>query len=242
MHPIYTTSGQGTSMSSFARQVLSWSESTLLLLSGSCPGITEQIVIGAYLPDKWREGVNAPTDLEAHKAVLFQLLPRHAVFPVNTYNRTPISYLSNRTGIALGCVIPTQSRTNTAPSPPILGPVSLHIDADISTAIFQHDGEAGSGAFMTDPGLEQAQRQYPDAQAKKVDIDIEALEVWGISTRGNTGEDALALQKKHLDWEEAEAARRRGVNFGGDKDGARALLEMAGIVGEDAQNRSGGSV
>jgi hypothetical protein len=33
------------------------------------------------------------------------------------------------------------------------------------------------------------------------------------------------------------------VNFGGDKEGARALLEMAGLVGEHAGGgRSGGSV
>ena len=242
MHAIYTIAGQGTSMSSFSRQILSWSSSTLLLLSGSSTEDKEHIIIGAYLPDKWREGVNAPSDVEANKAVMFQLHPRHAVFPVNKYNKTPISYLSNKTGIALGCVIPPHSRTNTAPLPPILGPVSLSIDADISIAAFQHDGEAGSGAFMTDPGLEQAQWQSSEAQAKKINIDIEILEVWGITTRGGLGEDALVLQQKRLDWEEAEAARRRGVNFGGDKDGARALLEMAGIVGEDAQNRSGGSM
>lgn len=244
-HRLYSTNAHGTSISSFSRQVSSWSSPTILLLTGNALASSQTILLGAYLPNKWQNASNQATQSEGHGAVMFQLRPRHAVFPANPYNKSiPISHLSPKTGISLGCIIPGQSRTNTAPQPPIPGPVSLVIDSDISTATFQHDGNVGSGAFLTDTGLENAQRSgSPDvSQPKKVEIDLEALEVWGISIADESGEDALAQQKKRLDWEEAEAARRRGVNFGGDKDGARALLEMAGIIGEDAQNRSGGSV
>ena len=88
--------------------------------------------------------------------------------------------------------------------------------------------------------LEEAQRSTKknsdsgSVQPRKMEIDIDALEIWGVTT-GGSGEDEIENQKKRLAWEEAEAARRRGVNFGGDRDGARHLLEMAGIVGQIAR-------
>ncbi|KAI1614334.1 TLD-domain-containing protein [Exophiala viscosa] len=250
---LYSSSSDGTSLSSFSRQVMSWQSGTLLLISGTLndtPEPSKTITLGAYMPEKWHDpssgsGSRPPPSYEGPKPCLFQLQPRQAVFAANPYNRTtPWSYFSNKTGIALGCVIPQQSRTNAAPLAPVLGPVGLLIDRDMSTATFQHDGQAGTGAFVTDPGLETAQTHQPTtAQRKKVEFDIDSLEVWGISfPEQGAGEDELTKQKKRLAWEEAEAARRRGVNFGGDKDGARALLEMAGLVGDKAGTRSGGSV
>ncbi|KIW20776.1 hypothetical protein PV08_01354 [Exophiala spinifera] len=249
---LYSSSSDGTSLSSFSRQVTSWQSGSLLLVSGTTLDDANQVItLGAYLPGRWHDSTsnsnpNIPSshDQSAPRPSLVQLHPRQALFPGNPYNRT-LSWLhfSTRTGIALGCVIPQRSRTSAAPQPPILGPVSLLIDSDISTATFQHDGSAGSGAFVTDPGLETAQTHHPDtAQAKKIQFDIDALEVWGISFPTGTGEDEITKQKNRLAWEEAEAARRRGVNFGGDKDGARALLEMAGLVGDQSNQRSGGSV
>lgn len=242
-HPLYSTNQDGTSLSSFSRQVLSWQSATILLLKGTAPFSKNPVIIGAYLPEHWRNasGTKAPEDM-ATRPVMFQLSPRHAVFPGNSLNKSlPLSYFSNDTGIALGCVIPTASRTH-GPSPiPALGPVGLLIDSDIATATFQHDGDGGLGAFMTDPRLEVAQRRG-SAQPRKIEIDIDVLEVWGINVSDDSGEDEATKQKKRLAWEEAEAARRRGVNFGGDKDGARALLEMAGIVGDNSGNRTGGSV
>ena len=251
---LYSISSHGTSMSSFSRQVLSWTSGTLLLISGTHPTANRPILLGAYLASQWHEKPTLQSPSDAWKAsALFQLSPRHSIFPANTYNRTlPPSYFNAKTGIALGCVIPTQQSRTAPPAPPILGPVSILVDADMETITFQHDGEAGGGAFVTDPALEIAQRDHREGvQAKKITFELDALEVWGISFphggRWGSGpgvgeDDELTKQKKRLAWEEAEAARRRGVNFGGDKDGARALLEMAGLVGDKAANRSGGSV
>ncbi|EXJ95944.1 hypothetical protein A1O1_01069 [Capronia coronata CBS 617.96] len=245
---LYSTSSHGTSLSSFSRQVLSWRSGTLVIVSGILPNTSNKpITLAAYLPERWHDPASGPRrppsrDPSAPKACLVQLQPRQAVFPENSYNHTiPVSYFSSKTGIALGCVVPQQSRT--VSQPPVLGPVSLLVDADLSTATFQHDGDAGSGAFVTDPGLETAQSRHAElAQPKKITFDIDNLEVWGINFPVGEGEDEVTRQRKRLDWEEAEAARRRGVQFGGDKDGARALLEMAGLVGDKAGNRSGGSV
>jgi hypothetical protein len=259
-HPLYSTTTHGTSLSSFSRQVMSWQAPTLLLISGNLSdesGSPAQespsprpVIFGAFLPTSWDKPSSSfattPFDPSGPHATLFQLSPRHALFPSNPYNHTtPPSHFSAKTGIALGCIIPPQSRT-TSSQPPILGPVSLRIDTDMSTATFQHDPAQGLGAFLPDPLLESAQKNPGLASLpKKFDFDIDTLEVWGVDIpdHASDAEDAATKQKKRLAWEEAEAARRRGVNFGGDKDGARALLELAGLVGEHAAGgRSGGSV
>lgn len=256
---LYSTASHGTSLSSFSRQVLSWPSSTLILISGIHGPDNTQFIVGAYLPEPWREKPTQPLTSESPSvrySYLFQLQPRHAIFPANTYNRSmPPSYFNAKTGIALGCMIPPQQSRTGPPTPPILGPVSVLIDGDMESATFQHDGTAGGGAFVTDPGLELAQQKQATtgAQPQKITFDLDHLEVWGISfppagarrsgsTAGQDDDDEITKQHKRLAWEEAEAARRRGVNFGGDKDGARALLEMAGLVGDKAGNRSGGSV
>jgi TLD len=263
---LYSTATHGTSLSSFGRQVFSWQSSTVLLISGmssSEPSI--RVLLMAYLPSRWKDSSNShshsssstSSDPSAPQPCIIQLSPRHAVFPVNPYSQspsTPASYFSSKTGIGLGCVIPSQSRTGPAIPPIPAGPVSLLIDEDISTATFVHDPNAAAGAFNLDPHLASAQCHgvkstsaidHPRLpQPHTIEFDIDVLEVWGISyPNPGEGDDELTKQKKRLAWEEAEAARRRGVNFGGDKDGARALLEMAGLVGDKAgQGRSGGSV
>ena len=252
-HHVYSTATHGTSMSSFSRHVSSWGSSTLLLVTGTPKGIasafsssSNTITLGAYLTKPWSEAASSEFDSSAQKAMMFQLSPRHAVFPANPFNRTtPISNFSSKTGIALGCIVPPSSRTSTSPQVPILGPVSLRIDSDISIGIFQHDQDEGTGAFLPDLCLEHAQRRLESRRApdvpKKVEFEIDRLEVWGVVIPGEGEEDEAIKQKKRLAWEEAEAARRRAVNLGGDKDGARALLEMAGLVG-DQRGDSGGSI
>lgn len=244
---IFSTSSNGTSLSSFSRQVTSWEAATLLIISGTTTSTTtptHRIVLGAYLPTRWRDSSNSHKeppgpDPSSPKPCFFQLSPRHAIFPANPSNRhIPPSYFSTKTGIAIGCVIPPQPRSSAPPPPPILGPASLTVDDDIATATFQHDLDAGQGAFVPDPGLSEAQSRAPESHPAKVVFEVDTLEVWGVSFPAG-GVDEVERQQAKLEWEEAEAARRRGVNFGGDKDGARHLLEMAGIVG---QNRSGGSM
>lgn len=247
-HQIFSTSSQGTSLSSMSRQLMSWTSSTLILISGTTTtnnGITTPTLLGAYLPIPWKDSSSthqapAGPPSSTPPAALFTLLPRHAVFPSNPHNtHIPQSYFSTRTGLAVGCTVPPQPRAGN-PIPPVLGPASVTIDTDLSVAIFQHDLDAGQGAFVPDPMLSEAQAREPSKWPAKVDVDVDVVEVWGVSfVGGDDGETEIEKQRKRLEWEEAEAARRRGVNFGGDKDGARHLLEMAGIVG---QNRSGGSV
>lgn len=242
MDQIYSTSNHGTSLSSFSRQVLSWRAPSLLILRGTQNNTV--YTLGAYLPDQWHDNSSVHTPQPSKEAILFQLTPRHAIFRANPHNKTtPTTHLSTKTGIALGCIIPLTSKIHGSTKPPILGPVSLLLDENLATATFQHDADVGTGAFLTDPLLEEDQRDSThDTQAKNLALDIDELEVWGISFPARGGEeDAIARQRRLLDWEDQEAERRKEVNFGSDKGGARNLLEMAGIVDDDSK-KSGGSM
>ncbi|RMZ82968.1 hypothetical protein DV737_g1831, partial [Chaetothyriales sp. CBS 132003] len=281
-HRIFSTASQGTSLTSFSRQVTSWSSATLFLVSGTITSLplsssSTPIILGAYLPTPWRDSTHSYTiptsdsSPQTAAAALFQLSPRHSIFPANPYNRdSPQSYFNQKSGISLGCIVPAQSRTSASSiaahmNAPVPGPVSFQIDGDFATGTFQHDPDAGSGAFNVDLALASAQihpPHLPDSYQqhrlpRKISFDIDTLEVWGVSvppadagnghgggsdSDGRARESEVEKQQKRLKWEEEDAARRRGVNFGGDKDGARALLELAGLVGDRAGNRSGGSV
>jgi hypothetical protein len=245
--PLFSTATHGTSLSSFARHVTSWTSNTLLVLSGTTTTSPSQpITIGAYLSQRWTDSTNkhSASDLapstQPNQAVLFLLSPRHAIFPSNPSNHhIPASYFSAKTGIALGCTIPPQPRSGN-PIPPILGPASILIDTDLCNAVFTHDLGAGQGAFVPDALLAEAQEHSSKTWPRRTAVEIDALEVWGVSFEAEGEQETeVERQRKRLDWEDREAERRRGLGFEGDKEGARHLLEMAGIVGG---NRSGGSM
>ena len=252
-HPLYFNTTHGTSLSSFSRHVMSWQAPTLLLISGVISSSTSPIIFGAFLPTPWGKAATTTHTLprSVPSPIMFQLSPRHAVFRANPYHKTtPISHFSSKTGIALGCIVQPSSRTHASAPVPILGPISLRVDADLETATFQHDADAGTGAFLPDPALEGAQkRSFTSSSSatilpKKFTFDIDTLEVWGVSTPDADTADEAEKQRERLVFEETEAERRKGINFGGDKEGARALLEMAGLAGDGSGSggRSGGSV
>lgn len=256
-HPLYSTSRDGTSLTSFQRQVISWQSPTLLILTGTTSSpLLPQVTIGAYIPFPWSKQPETPSTSPHETPCLFILHPRHAVFASNAYHRpsqhshttssAPFTHFSTKTGISIGCIIPPSSRTHQVQ--PVPGPISLQIETDVSTATFTYTPDEGTGAFLPDPTLPvatkgQASTSGPVQIPPHVTIDISTLAIYGLSTPSPDadGEDELTRQKKRLAWDEAEAERRRGVNFGGDQEGARALLEMAGIVGGHG-SRSGGSV
>jgi len=104
--------------------------------------------------------------------------------------------------------------------------VSLVLDSSFEFGVFTHNHTSGGGAFHNSES-----RKY-DFQDR---FEIESLEVWGCG-----GDAEAEEQRKRWAWEEREAEARRKINLGsGDIEADRALLEMAGLVGN---NRSGGSM
>ena len=256
LRPLYFGSDAGFSLGSFETRVFNWRAPTILLVSGtrisdppSAPRerafadtlppkrfpagshgnrSDDRVVYGAYLSVPWKQ-----THKECFgdaSTVLFQLSPIHEVFPASTLSTEYASFTKPpvpHAGIGFGSAPPRPRATSGMASHAALGPASLHLDASLEFGVFTHDADGG-GSFRASAGT-RAGNSWQDRFA------VDALEVWGVG-----GDDEERSQRERWAWEEREAERRRRINVGqGDVDADRALLEMAGLVG---QNRSGGSM
>ena len=255
LRPLYAGADDGFSINALAQKVLNWDAPSLLLVAGPrlpaqpadaptrafleslpharIPAATEggpgaRVVFGAMLYTPWKTTHASPAGDE--RTVLFQLAPTHDVLPASRLNRDYLTF--NRDGLGLGVPPPpAQRRSSTghaaaAGSTIALGPVSLALDTNLAYGVFNHE-VSGGGAFGTS-------RVRPGRDWREL-FEVESLEVWGLG-----GADAAAKQREAWLFEEREAARRRGLNLGRDREADYALLEMAGLVG--GHGNSGGSM
>ncbi len=249
LRPLYSGGDAGFSIGSFEQKVLNWRAPSILLVAGNRLSQTPQgarergfaealpskrfpdgssgnstsgrVVFGAYLDVPWKQ-----THKEAiggAEMLIFQLEPIHEVFRASTINTGYFTF--TRSGISFG--------SPPAPSKPVsglssrvsLGPVSLMLDESLEFGVFTHDS-TGGGSFLP-------------SKARKHDwqdrFEIESLEVWGCG-----GEEEAKKQKAAWAFEEREAEARKHLKLGKDIEADRALLEMAGLVGN--HNASGGSM
>ena len=247
---LYSGASAGYSINSISQKVINWRVPSILLVSGrrldldhsshhersftdslpyrSLPRSSQRdlkeqrLVFGAYINVPWKQ-----TQKEAFgdsQTTLFQLEPVHDVFHASTINRDYVTF-NLSTGIGLGCPPAKSSLGMSSGHAMVLGPVSLHLNSTLEYGVFTHD-DLGGGAFGTSRARSGSWRDM---------FEIDSLEVWGCG-----GDEAAAEQRKAWKWEEREAAARRGIALGMDKDATYALLEMAGIVG--GSSRSGGSI
>ena len=242
---LYSGNDAGFSINSIQQKVLNWRAPSILLVSGtrlqsssnrrafaetlpqsrfpsSSPGNSTdgRIVFGAYLNVPWRQ-----THKEAigdDLTLLFQLEPIHEVFHASTLNRDYATF--TKSGVGFG-VPPPKKAVSGFQSFTALGAVSLFLDENLEFGVFTHEA-SGGGAFGT------SRMRTGDWQDR---FEIESLEVWGCG-----GDEEAERQRQAWKWEEREAAARRGVTLGRDKDADYALLEMAGLVG--GHGNSGGSM
>jgi hypothetical protein len=247
---LYSGGEAGFSMGSFETKVFKWTAPTILLVSGtriSDPpsggqeraysetlppkrfpdsGSSSKVVFGVYLTQHWKQ--THKECIGDASTLLFQLEPVHEVFQASTINTDYVSFTKPPNpypGIAFGTPPPPPRSSHLSPFVN-LGAVSLVLDSSFEFGVFTHNYTSGGGAFRT-----SATRKH-DFQDR---FAIDSLEVWGCG-----GDKEADAQRQRWAWEEREAERRRRVNMGtGDIDADRALLEMAGLVG---QNRSGGSM
>ncbi|KAL4966260.1 TLD domain-containing protein [Aspergillus stella-maris] len=260
LHPVFSTTAHGSSLTSFSHNVMTWQSGTLMLLHGQNTDTESMVTIGAYLPQPWKSPTSSHGSSSKFSTSvlpsLFQLSPHHILLPGNPSSsimdkpNTPVAYFSNNTGIAIGCRIPPASRTQKL-SPTPLGAGSLTIDtslenAELHIAPFGHDG-----VFF--PPSPSSSSSTSSDRKTKTPIEIYALEIWGLipdpdgSSSREAGKSAVELQQANWAFEAREAERRRNVNLraGGEGDAveqARWLLETAGIIGDNAgAGRSGGS-
>ncbi|OJJ44619.1 hypothetical protein ASPZODRAFT_153531 [Penicilliopsis zonata CBS 506.65] len=268
LHPVFSTSAHGSSLTNFSHHVVTWKAATLLLLRGVPVGgsssesatADDTITIGAYLPHAWEtSSTHTPSkslDKSAPLPCLFQLSPTHILLPGNPSPSSSSSnlhistaYFSNHTGISIGCAIPPASRSKHTP-PTAHGAGSLLIDTSLESAEF-HVAPVGHNGVFLPPAT--ASPTVTMDRPTKIKLDIYDLEIWGLvpspeaAKAADTPLSAIDAQRANWDFEAREAERRRSVNLklggGGDSalQNARWLLETAGLVGDNAGGRSGGS-
>ena len=249
LRPLYMGGDAGFSMGSIEQKVFNWQAPSILLISGtrlpsepnsaqerafseSLPtkrfpdsssgnGTSGKVVYGAYLDVPWKQTYKEA--IGGNGSLLFQLEPIHEVFRPSTISQDYATF--TRSGISFGSPPPRARPVSGLDSRMQLGPVSLYLDESLQFAAFNHDGNGG-GSF------------HP-SQARKVDwqdrFEIESLEIWGCG-----GDAEAEKQRQAWAFEEREAAARKSIRMGKDVESDRALLEMAGLIGN--HNASGGSM
>ena len=249
LHPLYLGGDAGFSIGSFEQKVFNWRAPSILLVAGtrlapesrgsserafadtlppkrfpnsaSGNGNNERMVFGAYLDVPWKK-----THKEAiggTDTLLFQLEPIHEVFRASTISRDYATV--TKSGIGFGNPPARSKPTSGLDAHVVLGPISLLLDEALEYGVFTHDSQGG-GSFHP------SQIRTTDWQDR---FTIESLEVWGCG-----GDEEAEKQRAAWAFEEREAEARRSVRLGKDRDADRALLEMAGLVGN--HNASGGSM
>lgn len=251
---LYAGSSAGFSMGTFETHVLKWQAPTILLVSGgrippspetapersfagslpqkwyptSSDEVSEKLVYGVYLNVPWR--LSHKECFGDVDTVLFQLAPVHEVFHASSSNKE-YAHFNKSNGIGFGNQLPHHAGykvpSHSSKQHLDLGPVSLTFDEGLVYGVFNHVGDGG--AF-----LRSDTRNISGDNVWQDRFEIEEIEVWGVG-----GDKEAEEQRRQWDWEEREALLRRSINLGKDIEADRALLEMAGLVG---QNMSGGSI
>ena len=189
--------------------------------SGNGNSHSGRVVFGAYLNVPWKT-----THKEAmgdNQTLLFQLAPLHEVFHASTVNKDYATF--GKSGVGFGSPPPRAKQASSMSAHVSLGPVSLMLNGSLEYGVFTHDS-AGGGSFHP------SHSRRSDWQDR---FEIESLEVWGCG-----GGEEAEKQKAAWAFEEREAAARKNLKLGKDIEADRALLEMAGLVGN--HNASGGSM
>jgi hypothetical protein len=249
LRPLYLGGDAGFSMGSIEQKVFNWRAPSILLVSGTLlpsepEGTRERafadtlppkrfpngasgnstsgkVLFGAYLDVPWKHTYKEA--IGGSESLLFQLEPIHEVFRPSTISTDYATF--TKSGIRFGSPPPRTRPISGLSSNAVLGPVSLLLDESLEFGVFNHDS-TGGGSFRP-------------SQARKADwqdrFEIDSLEIWGCG-----GNEEAEKQKAAWAFEEREAAARKSIKFGKDIESDRALLEMAGLVGN--HNASGGSM
>ncbi|KAL9030771.1 MAG: hypothetical protein Q9196_001149 [Gyalolechia fulgens] len=247
--PLYLGADAGFSLGSIEQRVFNWRAPSILLVSGTRLSSTPtgsrerafvdtlppkrfpdgssgnnskaKVIFGAYIDLPWKHTYKEA--IGGGEMLLFQLGPVHEVFQASTLSTDYLTF--TKTGIGLGCPPPRSKNVSGMSSHTALGPVSLMLDSSLEFGVFTHDS-TGGGSFHPSP------TRKSDWQDR---FEIESLEIWGCG-----GDEEAERQRTAWAFEEREAEARRSVKMGKDVESDRALLEMAGLVGN--HNASGGSM
>ncbi|KAG0664950.1 Restriction of telomere capping protein 5 [Maudiozyma exigua] len=180
-----------------------------------------KVIFAVFIKEPWK--VTNKSYFGGSNTTIIQLSPRQDIYRSNISNIVYFNTIGG--GIGIGSTQPIIKSTLEKHQP---GNVALTIDNSLEFAAFRNVGYGGK----LNPSSLQIEKETTD-RTFELRFIIQDIEVWGCG-----GEKELEEQIRQLQWEEKEAKRRQHVNLkslGED----RALLEMAGLVG---QHQSGGSM
>ncbi len=240
LRPLYLGADAGFSMGSIEQKVFDWKAPTILLVAGTrlppepvCAaerafadllppkrfpdGATGnnkngRVVYGIYLDVPWKHTYKEA--IGKSDTIMFQLEPIHDVFRASSLSTDYATFTKH--GIAFGCPPPRARPVSGLSNHANLGAVSLMLDHSLEYGVFTHDSNGGGS--------------YHSSQSRKADwqdrFEISDIEIWGCG-----GDEEAAQQRAARAFEEREAEARKGIRRGNDVESGRALLEMAGLVG-----------
>ena len=247
--PLYVGGNDGFSMGLIEQKAFNWQAPSILLVSGSRlssnpdgarerifsnslppqrflnnvsnDDVSKEVVFGTYLDVHWKHTYREA--IGGRDSLLFQLRPYQDIFTASSINKEYVTF--TKAGINFGSPLPRARAISGMDSYVDLGAVSLYLDESLEYGVFNHES-IGGGSFHP------SEKRKSDWQCR---FEIESLEIWGCG-----GEEEAAKQKAAWAFEEREAAARKGVKRSNHIEADRALLEMAGLVGN--HNASGGSM
>ncbi|KAJ5128735.1 hypothetical protein N7448_002451 [Penicillium atrosanguineum] len=232
LHPVFSTSAHGSSLTSFSHNVLTWQSASLLILQGTSEGET---LPHPKPPIHSLVSSNSLPNTKSSRAIHRHLLKQNKISQLHGSQHTLASPSAARS--------PPPSRSHqTHPSPH--GAASLLIDVNLELAELHVAPVGHDGVFLP------SGTSSPDDKPTKTRVDIYSLEIWGVvpdpeAAEAASGSSAVDAQKAKWAFEAREAERRRNINMKGGagdsaQESARWLLETAGIIGD--HGRPGGSV
>ncbi|CCE64385.1 hypothetical protein TPHA_0H01790 [Tetrapisispora phaffii CBS 4417] len=257
LHKLYSGRESGFSMRSFQSKAFKWNAPTILLISGMrvtddveyatkknprykkfidqyprlrdldqnlepCHSKLRKVTFAVYVDEPWK--VSNKLQFGGLKTLIVELSPRQDCF--RAAKPGVIYFNTVGGGIGIGSSQPVQKKNSLSYTP---GNVSLTIDNSLEFGAFRHTGYGGS----IEPSS-ILQKKEDATRTFEIRFLIQDIEVWGCG-----GEKEIDEQLKQWAWEEEEAKKRQRVNLKSMGED-RALLEMAGIIGNHAH--SGGSL
>lgn len=239
---LWAGSEDGFSMRSFENKIFKWNAPTILIISGKLPKKKKQtshfhefssrlpkmvandqliddsvhthtrLLFGVYVESPWRS--SAKTCFADSRTRLLQLSPELDIYKSSL---TPdYGYFCHQEGIGFGSPVPSKHDLSD------VGSISLTIEENFEYACFRHVGPQPGAFAIGNSANASSSYEYRFA--------VTEVEVWGCGKQEDLDE-----QKRQWQWEEQEARKRQGVNLDAHED--RALLEMAGIVGQYSDRR-----
>ncbi|CAG8696481.1 13196_t:CDS:2 [Funneliformis caledonium] len=207
------------------RELISISPNTKGSLPTSKPNKLEDhvstLLLGAYVSEPWKSTSNPKTCFGSEECALFEVWPVFEKFPASKMSSNYV-YYNPSFGIGFGGIATSGTTSNT---------ITV---SEQNTFTLQIDNTLQYGRYRNDVLRADKPTYSLSVTRNYFDIPFEVLE---IEVFGLGGELAKEKQEKEWEWEEAEVAKRNGlqVKRNSNKEADREFLKLSGVIDEDSR-------